>query len=128
MTKHVTPTPPPEVQIGHLLYEVTLDQAALDKASVELGTGGFAGRSNSAEQKITLSEDMAPDYARDTMLHEVLHQCLRASGYDPDADAEAGIKDVEERTIKAMCGPLLATLRANPDLLEYLTVAAVPRP
>lgn len=128
MIARVTPVPPTEVLIGHLLYEVSIDQAALDSASVENGTGSYAGRSISSEQRITLSEHMAPDYARDTLLHEVLHSCLRASGYDPDEDAQAGVKDVEERTIKAMCGPLLATLRANPDLLEYLTLAAVPRP
>jgi len=53
------------------------------------------------------------DYARATLLHEILHACIRSS--DPTLDDEH-----EETVVAAMTGPLLAMLRDNPDVLDYL--------
>jgi hypothetical protein len=53
------------------------------------------------------------DYARATLLHEILHACVRSS--DPTLDDEH-----EETVVAAMTGPLLAMLRDNPDVLDYL--------
>jgi hypothetical protein len=54
------------------------------------------------------------DYARATLLHEILHACVRSS--DPTLDDEH-----EETVVAAMTGPLLSMLRDNPDVLDYLT-------
>jgi hypothetical protein len=54
------------------------------------------------------------DYARATLLHEILHACVRSS--DPTLDDEH-----EETVVAAITGPLLAMLRDNPDVLDYLT-------
>jgi hypothetical protein len=54
------------------------------------------------------------DYARATLLHEILHACIRSS--DPTLDDEH-----EETVVAAMTGPLLSMLRDNPDVLDYLT-------
>ena len=111
------PAMPRRITIGHLTYTVTRDKAYIDAESVKAG-GELAGVSSSTDQKIGIAEGFGPDYEADTVVHEILHQCLRASGYDPDD--HAGKDGVEEQTIKAMTGPLLSTLRRNPKLVAYL--------
>lgn len=116
----MSPAIPATVTIGHLRYRVDVDRAVIDKASVKAQCT-LAGVSNASEQRIGLHPDNAPDYQAETLLHEVLHQCLRVAGCDPDEDAKANVADVEERAVRAMSGPLLDTLRRNPDLVSYLT-------
>jgi hypothetical protein len=53
------------------------------------------------------------DYARATLLHEILHACVRSS--DPTLD-----DDHEETVVAAITNPLLAMLRDNPDVVDYL--------
>jgi hypothetical protein len=53
------------------------------------------------------------DYARATLLHEILHACVRSS--DPTLDDEH-----EETVVAAMTGPLLSMLRDNPEVVDYL--------
>lgn len=110
---------PVHLRIGHMSYTVTLDTNEINKHNVN-DQCDYAAWSRASEQRILMRDDMPPDYERETLLHEVIHQCLRVSGCDPDADAKAGVTDVEERAIKAMSGPLLGTLRDNPDLVAYL--------
>jgi hypothetical protein len=114
------PAIPATVTIGHLRYRIDVDRAAIDKASVKARCT-LAGVSNSSEQRIALHPDNAPDYQAETLLHELLHQCLRVSGCDPDQDAKVNLEDVEERAVRSMSGPLLDLLRRNPDLVVYLT-------
>lgn len=111
---------PSTLRIGHLTYAVTRDDEHLDRESVTNRTPKYAGLSNSAEQRITIRTALADDYEAETLLHEVLHSCLRVSGVDPDNDAAARLEDVEERAVAAIAGPLLATLRDNPELVDYL--------
>ena len=110
---------PQRIIIGHLRYQVDVDQAAIDKANAE-SKSDYAGFSQASKQIIVLRPENPPDFQAETLLHEVIHQCLRVAGCDPDEDAQAGLKDIEEHTIKAMSGPLLDTLRRNPDLVAYL--------
>lgn len=125
----VSGTPPETVTIGHLNYRITFDDALINEYSVREG-GNFAGYSNAAEQVIVLASkshsgmQAGDDYVREVLLHEILHQCLRVTGTNPDWDAKAGVTDVEERTVAAMAGPLLAVLRNNRDLLTYVLDAA----
>lgn len=118
--ERVTPTPPTQLRIGHLNYTVTIDRTALDRETAEQGIPRRAGASHSATQLIELTDDMAPDYAAETLLHEILHQCLRVTAVDPDNDAKAGLDNVEERAVSAIAGPLLSALRDNPELITYL--------
>jgi hypothetical protein len=116
---------PTQVCIGHLTYELAMDQAAAEKQSVR-DSSSLAGFSSMSTQRLVLAqtnrhgEPLAPGYVRDTLLHEVLHLCLRSSGCDPDGDARAGVSDIEERAVVAISGPLLGALRGNPELLAYL--------
>lgn len=110
---------PGKLYIGHLVYEVLEDDATVDRLSVKLRSD-LDGVSHNGKQLIAIRPGLGGDYKREVLLHEVLHQCLRVSGADPDKDAKAGCEDVEERTVVAMAGPLLETLRANPQLYTYL--------
>jgi hypothetical protein len=53
------------------------------------------------------------DYARATLLHEILHACIRGS--DPTLEDEH-----EETAVASITGPLLAMLRDNPSVVAYL--------
>lgn len=109
---------PEHVRVGATVYAVAIDDATLSAESLKMG-GDLAGFSSHSTQQIALASGLGPDYLADTLLHEVLHSCLRAAGYDPNDDGRPG-RDVEERTVKAMTGQLLGVLRANPDLVAFL--------
>lgn len=118
---------PSMLRIGHLRYRVVEDDALVNEHGVRLH-GTLSGWSSAGLQTIALATKsvpngnapLGPDYRAEVILHEVLHQCLRATDCDPDRDAKAGCDDVEERTVSAMSGPLLAALRDNPALVAYL--------
>lgn len=106
------PTPPAVIRIGHLRYTVTVDTARCQLASSE-------GLSHGNEQTIIVRDDRPWDSASETLLHEVLHQCLHAAGLEASTLSGDG-NDIEERVVRAMSGMLIATLRGNPDLTAYL--------
>lgn len=110
---------PRRLVIGHLTYTVARDQGAIDRKSLEQG-GELAGYSWDCDQSILLAEKLGPDTEAETLLHEVLHQCLATAGVRLDEDAAAGVKELEERAVRSMAGALLATLRRNPKLVAYL--------
>lgn len=97
---------PTSLRIGHARYTVTADKAACKARKVE-------GRSSGNRLSIVIRPDRPRDAQADTLLHEILHQCLFQSG--------AGGHEGQETLILAMTGPLLSTLRDNPDLVKYLT-------
>ena len=76
--------------------------------------GDACGACDMESMVIAVDPGKAEDYARATLLHEILHACVRAS--DPNLD-----DDQEEAAVAAITGPLLSTLRDNPDIVEYLT-------
>jgi hypothetical protein len=110
---------PRRLVIGHLAYTVARDQRAIDRKSLEQG-GELAGYSWDCDQTILLAEKLGPDTEAETLLHEVLHQCLATAGIRLDEDAAAGVKELEERAVRSLAGALLGTLRRNPKLVAYL--------
>ena len=62
---------------------------------------------------IAVDPGKSEDYARVTLLHEILHAAIRSS--DPNIESEA-----EEMAVASMTGPLLATIRNNPEVMAYL--------
>jgi hypothetical protein len=113
------PSIPARLRIGHVHYVVHHSDAHINEVSFH-ASRQYAGYSNGAQCLIGVREDMHPDVEAETLLHEILHQCLRVTATDPDKDAQAGCQDIEERTVAALAGPLLSTLRDNPALLTYL--------
>lgn len=72
------------------------------------------GRTEVGRQRMTVDATMGEDQQRDTLVHELLHACLRMIGFDlPDR--------VEERTVAALAPILLDALRANPEVTKWLT-------
>lgn len=121
------PSLPTRLRIGHLTYTVVEDDQLVAEHSVREHSD-FAGWSSAVTQTIALgikaigqaNAPMGADYRRETLLHEVVHCCLRAADCNPDRDAKAGVEDIEERAVAALTGPLLGVLRDHPDLVAWL--------
>lgn len=121
-------TRPEEVKIGPLTYRVVWDAAEIEAASPESDHGTtWAAFSNHEHLVIGLNPDHADDANRHSLLHEILHCCLRMAGVWPDAYARTAASarrppdvDVEEHTISGLAGPLLGVLRDNPDVAAWL--------
>lgn len=111
---------PTSVRIGAFTFNVDVDQAYIDREAARRGQE-LSGISEFETQKITVGEHQGPDITADTVLHEILHMCLRSTTVDiNDEVAREAVDDVEERVINALTGVLLDTLRRNPDMARYL--------
>jgi hypothetical protein len=75
--------------------------------------GSACGCCDAPTLTIAVDGSGAEDYSRATLLHELLHACLRCS--DPHLD-----DDAEETAVAGITGPLLAALKDNPGLVTYL--------
>ncbi len=126
------PVLPDTLRIGHLAFTLVQDDRLVAEHSVR-ECGDFAGWSHAPTQTIALGSTsvrngnapLGADYRRETVLHEIIHCCLRVTDCNPDRDAKAGVEDVEERAVSAMTGPLLAVLRDHPQLVAWLTANEV---
>lgn len=114
---------PSLLRIGSKRYTVARDDAACDQVAGDLGFS-VDGASNAAHAMIVLREGRPHDSDAETLLHEILHQCFRASGCWPD-DIKPGRSGVtvEEQLVAALTGPLLGVLRDNPALVSFVTRA-----
>lgn len=111
---------PTSVQIGAFVFNVDLDQAYMDREAARRGEE-LSGMSEFEKQKITIAEGQGSDITADTVLHEILHMCLRVTVCDINTEtANGGVEDIEERMISALTGVLLDTLRRNPEMSQYL--------
>jgi IrrE N-terminal-like domain len=123
---------PSTIRIGSAVYQVVLEPEAVKAAS---GEANFADKnawiafSDHEKLIIGLNPEHASDANRFSLIHEILHCALRQSGSHPNTYADTvyeardrnGGVTVEEYTVSAMTGPLLSTLRDNPDVVAYLT-------
>lgn len=75
--------------------------------------GDACGACDMESMTIAIDPGKHEDYARATLLHEILHACIRGS--DPTLDDEH-----EETAVASITGPLLAMLRDNPSVVAYL--------
>ena len=71
---------------------------------------GSYGKTRFRECDMEIAEDQCLQQKQDTLLHEVLHACFNDLGLEPKED-----------TVCALGATLLAVLRENPQLIEYLT-------
>jgi len=125
--------PVSSIKVGPWTYAVVTDPKAIAAAAEgnvpESGTwGAFSDHENLI---IGVNEANADDVLRMSVLHEVMHCCLRISGAWPSQYArllataewdDCGV-DVEEFMIAGSAGGLLSALRENPDLVAWLTEA-----
>ena len=75
--------------------------------------GDACGSCDMESLTIAIDAGRAEDYGRSTLLHEILHACVRSS--DPTLE-----EDHEEVVVAAITNPLLSMLRGNPDVVRYL--------
>ena len=75
--------------------------------------GDACGACDMESMAIAIDPGKHEDYARATLLHEILHACIRGS--DPTLEDEH-----EETAVASITGPLLAMLRDNPSVVAYL--------
>lgn len=76
-------------------------------------------RGTTDAQSLTIRVDvdgLAATAVRETLLHEALHACWETSGL-----AAHEVAEHTEQVITALAPQLLHLLRANPDLVAYLT-------
>lgn len=122
---------PKRIKIGSARYRVLMDAEEIKRVSDEADTGAdgeWVAFSDHVKLIIALNPAHADDANRHSLVHEILHCCLRQSGAWPNSYArlvdEARGRDdgspVEEFTVSAMSGPLLSVLRENPKLLAFL--------
>lgn len=76
---------------------------------------GVIGACDREANRIGVLASLAPDRARETYLHEVLHAVAGMAGLTQTYGF-----DKEEDIVKRMAPILLSALRENPRLVEYL--------
>ena len=104
------PQIPTQIRIGHLIYTVAVG----DEINQWLVENQEAGRSNGNLVKIEVRTDFPLVSIQETLLHEVLHQCLFVSGKELPTE-------IEEPIVRAMSMVLFGVLRDNPQFVQYIT-------
>jgi hypothetical protein len=103
------PQIPTTIRIGHLVYLVSTGPEVNER----LQDNGEAGRSNGNMVRIEVRDDFPRVTTRETLLHEVLHQCLFVAGKELPTE-------LEEPIVRAMSMVLFGVLRDNPEFVQYL--------
>ena len=101
---------PNQVQIGSITYQVKTDQETINQATVD-GTVTFWAHIRFGKNDILIDPEQQGDHLRLVLLHEVLHGCFHTTMLD---------KKWEETAVRLLSGPLLDTLRRNPELVAFL--------
>lgn len=125
------PPMPDAVLVGACEYRIVTDAAEIkrisDEADIESGSEWVAFSDHNA-LIIGINPEFSEQANRVSVLHEVLHCCLRASGVWPDqysrvvakAKGRHGGYSVEEATVQGIDNTLVRVLRDNPALVEWL--------
>lgn len=103
---------PARIQVGPFTYRVTSDWEDYARLGEHPDT---YGHTDHKALTITISPRLCYGSAADTLWHEVKHAVARTVGVLDDAELK------EEPWINATATMEWATLRANPDLVAYLT-------
>ncbi len=79
---------------------------------VDLG-GEHYGETDQERLLIRMQPDLAPEFERETLMHELLHACYRTAGIDSTVERE-------EQIVSGISPFLLDALRRSPGLAAYL--------
>lgn len=109
---------PDQIIVGPITYDVVIDQAAIDRRSIDL-EASLMGHHDGVTQELTLDPDLRPDQMAETLFHELLHAICHVYGVDLGGaiGADGG---PEERAIRTLSPALVDTLRRNPELVRAL--------
>jgi hypothetical protein len=106
--------PPKEIDVGPFTYRVRSDADAVARIDAE-----ESGLYDDETLTITINPNRPAQVRREVLLHEFLHAVTDITGLAH----ELGQKR-EEKIVRRMAPVLLAALRANPELVDYLTDGA----
>jgi hypothetical protein len=125
--------PPSTVRVGPVRYRILFDADEIKRVSDEAdleADSEWTAFSDHRVNIIGIDPKSHPDQQRASLVHELLHCCLRFSGAWPNTYAKLTAKagkdydiPVEEFTVGATAYPLLSVLRDNPELLAWLTAS-----
>lgn len=106
------PKIPDAVTIGPHTYEIRTDP----EAHRLLREDGSNGDSRPDRLVVQLDLDRPHTAIADTFIHELLHCAWQQTALRVEHDTDA-----EERAVTALAPLVLGMLRANPELVKYLT-------
>lgn len=99
------PEVPEKVRLPGKTYTVEV----VNPDTRELVEGYNAGYISHQRQCIYLNGAYHPDQIRDTLLHEIIHGCEEAFGFQ-----------APEEYVHALASILLGVLKDNPEVVEYI--------
>jgi hypothetical protein len=102
---------PKKVSVGHVRYTVRIEKGLASIA-------GASGTCGEDMQLILIDDQLGPDQERETVLHELMHAIVHATGHRKAL--EEVDKNFEELLVYSMSVRLIELLRDNPKLVEYL--------
>lgn len=105
------------VQVGPFRYTVIVDEATVDRMSIETESI-LAGHIDHELCRILVAPGLSEDVKVETLLHEVLHAVLRLVGLD--VEFEAKDDDMTEAVVNRLAPALLDLFRRNASLVETL--------
>lgn len=118
---------PATVRIGAHVYAVRVDTEAVREWGLrEHNTDRFGGFSDAWVLEIVLADRYPDDrpvqesQLRETLLHELIHQCLRPGDWDADRIARLRPAEREEYTVATLTPALFGALRDNPELAAWM--------
>ena len=98
--------PPRHITVGPHRYKVVLDRTGA------LGDSGRSGQCSPSRLTITIDADQEPSQLADSILHEAAgHAPLQSLGLE---------EEIEERICGALGSGLLALIRDNPKLIDWM--------
>jgi len=110
------------VIIGSVTFRVTADPDEWVRYEHKNKRSGFAGHADNNTAIIYINPECAPEVARLTLWHEVMHAlCYTAMGAPNWRHLGKEKGDREEAVIAAFESPIVCVLRDNPALVAYLT-------
>lgn len=120
MTRRPPPLPT-SIKVGHKRFAVARDDDTVERLAEETEVM-LAGASNDHTARIALVSGVPHDTEAETLLHEIIHLALRASGCWPD-DIRPGRHGltVEEQVVAAITRPLLGVIRDHPEVVKFLS-------
>lgn len=116
------PTRPTSVTVGHATYDIRWIEETpwMKEFAAQADKGGFFWVDGNVICMRTQNEgdDRHDDSLRETLLHEILHACWHHTNMAHHGAVEKD--DLEEWVVGTLSFPLIAVLRANPDLVRWL--------
>jgi hypothetical protein len=115
----MTPAEAPDtVQVGPHRITVKIDEAAHNASQAAEGQHLF-GRYDPATNVVTIAPGLQADAEADTLLHELLHAIIAATGLTA-VDGPLEESSASEAVIAALTPAMIDLLRRNRALVEYL--------